>query len=281
MVLCNTLPVFSKYYPIAKYDWFRYNLYKNPTNGVSGLASNEICFFGKHTAKKNIFIPHRHDFYEVIYFLKGKGKQVIGNHEYEVHPHRYCVVPPNVDHVEKLDADGEILFVGFKLDNGVLSDSVSIQQDEAARALPLLESVLREYRDQKTGYKEAAAAYLQIFLVGLLRENTRENKECRDLHYVKTYLEQYYGQKINFRELSALTGYSYDYFRHIFKVAYGISPQDYLINVRLEQAKSMLHNTALSCTQIAISCGFSNSGQMSVMIKRRYGKSPLALRKAD
>jgi AraC-like DNA-binding protein len=81
--------------------------------------------------------------------------------------------------------------------------------------------------------------------------------------------------------LSALTGYSYDYFRHIFKVAYGISPQDYLINVRLEQAKSMLHNTALSCTQIAISCGFSNSGQMSVMIKRRYGKSPLALRKAD
>ena len=241
----------------------------------------DICFLGKHTAQKNVFVPHRHDFYEVIYFLKGKGKAVIGSNEFAVFPHRYCVVPPNVEHVELLEDDGEILFVGFKLDSEELSDGISLQRDEASGALRLLEAVLNEYKNQKTGYKEAAAAYLQILLIRLLRENSKDSKECRDLHYVKTYLEQYYGQKINFRELSALTGYSYDYFRHIFKQRYGTSPQEYLIDVRLEQAKSMLVNTRLSCTQVSNSCGFSNSGQMSVMIKRKYGKTPLELRKAD
>ena len=241
----------------------------------------DICFLGKHNAQKNVFIPHRHDFYEVIYFLKGKGKILIGGKQYLVQPHRYCVVVPNTEHVELLEEDAEILFVGFKLDKNGLSDAVGLQRDETADALRLLESVLREYRNQKTGYKEAAAAYLQLFLVRFLRENTKENKECRDLQYVKTYLEQYYGQKVNFRELAALTGYSYDYFRHMFKRRFGVSPQDYLMEVRLEQAKSMLLNTRLSCTQISTSCGFSNSGQMSVMVKRKYGVSPLGFRKAD
>lgn len=250
-------------------------------NEVIRLLNTEISFFGIHSANKNIFNPHRHDFYEVIYFLKGKGKEVIGNKQYDMSAHSYCVIPPNVEHFELLEDNGEILFVGFKLNDDVLPDIVDVQQDESVSSLWLLESILNEYKDQKTRYKDIAAAYFQIFLVGLLRKNTKENKECRNMHYVKAYLEQYYGQKINFRELASQTGYSYDYFRHVFKMNYGISPQEYLINVRLEQAKTMLLNTRMSCTQISAACGFSNSGQMSVMIKRKYGKVPLELRKAD
>ncbi len=245
------------------------------------MVNSEIRFLGKHTAKNNIFVPHRHNFYEVIYFLRGNGRMIIGDNEYAILPHRYCVVPPDVEHVELFEDDGEIIFVGFKMNSEILTGVVSIQQDGSSSALPLLESILTEYRNQKIAYKEAAVAFLQIFLVRLMRELLEDNKECRDLHYIKTYLEQYYNQKINFRGLSAMTGYSYDYFRHIFKMKFGASPQEYLINIRLEHAKNMLQDTNLSCTQISASCGFSNSGQMSVMIKRKYGKSPLELRKAD
>lgn len=250
-------------------------------NEVRALLNSEICFFGKHNSQVNIFVPHKHDFYEVVYFLKGKGRAIIADREYEVGSHRYCVIPPCTEHVELLGEDGQILFVGFKLNGQILPESIRFQKDESARALTLLESIVNEYKNQRSGYKEAAAAYLQLFLVNFLRKNTKDSVECRDLHYIKTYLEQYYSQKINFRELSALTGYSYDYFRHIFKTKYGISPQEYLIQVRLEQAKTMLKETNLSCTQISAICGFSNSAQMSVMIKRQYGKAPLELRKAD
>lgn len=245
------------------------------------MLNSQICFFGRHNSKVNIFVPHRHDFYEVIYFVKGKGRAIIADNEYSVDSHRYCIVPPRTEHVEILEEDGEILFVGFQLSQDILPATVRFQKDAASHGLSLLESILGEFKNQRSGYREAASAYLQLFLIDFMRRNTKESAECRDLHYIKTYIEQYYSQKINFRELAALTGYSPDYFRHIFKQTYGTSPQEYLIKVRLEQAKNMLQNTRLSCTQISASCGFSNSGQMSVMIRREYGKSPLELRKAD
>ena len=238
------------------------------------MLNSEICFFGKHNSQMNIFIPHKHDFYEVVYFLKGKGRAIIADREYEVVAHRYCIIPPHTEHVELLEEDAEILFVGFKLKQEILPQSIRFQKDESTRALSMLESIVDEYKNQRTGYTEAAAAYLQLFLIAFLRKNTKDSVECRDLHYIKTYLEQYYGQRINFRDVSAMAGYSYDYFRHIFKQTYGVSPQKYLVNIRLEHAKVMLENTDLTCTQVASHCGFSNSAQMSAMIKREFGLTP-------
>lgn len=244
------------------------------------MSSGEICFLGKHSVKNNLFIPHRHDCHEVIYFLKGKGTASVGGIEHPVSPHRYSIVPPDVEHVERLESDGEILFIGFHADQMLPEQCSGIYADKSIRVLPQLEAILREYKGQHTGYKMAAEAFLQLFLVEHLRENKKDSKECRDLNYVKTYLEQYYGQRIDFRGLALQTGYSYDYFRHVFKSRYGLSPQEYLIDIRLEQAKNMLQCTSLSCTQIAASCGFSNSAQMTMMIKRKFCKTPMALRKS-
>lgn len=246
----------------------------------AGLTvSDKIYFLGRQTAKNNIFNPHRHTCYEAIYFLKGSGTACINGTQYAVSPHNYCIVPPNTEHVEHLEEDGEILFVGFRTELDITTACSGMYTDQHIRALPQLEAVLREYKGQRLGYKLASEAFLQLFLVEHLRAHTKDSKDCRDLDYIKTYLKQYYGQHIDFRELSKLTGYSCDYFRHVFKKHYGISPQEYLINIRLEAAKNMLQTTNLSCTQIAASCGFSNSAQMTMMIKRKFRVTPTALRK--
>ena len=244
------------------------------------MFRTEICFLGKQTVKNNIFVPHVHNCCEVIYFLKGEGTAQIGDREFSVRPHSYSIVPPDTEHVERLEDDGEILFIGFHTEQEMLPDFAAMHPDKHMKALPQLEAVLREYKCQSAGYKVASEAFLQLFLVEHLRSSTKESKDCRDLDYIKTYLEQYYSQHINFLELSGLTGYSYDHFRHVFKSRYGCSPQEYLINVRLLQAKKMLQDSNLSCTQIAAACGFSNSAQMTMMVKRRFGMPPLALRKS-
>ena len=245
------------------------------------MLRSEVCFLGKHSARTNDFVLHSHNCHEVVYFLKGKGHMFIGGNTCAVYPHKYCIVPPNTEHMEQLEDDGEILFIGFNLKSGSCAGIDGLYDRGNTHALDRLETILHEFKHQRVGYQEAANALLQLFLVEHLRQHTRESKECKDLHYVKTYLEQYYSQKINFRELSALTGYSYDYFRHMFRRTYGVSPQEYLIDVRLEQAKELLQSTTLSCTQIAAACGFSNGGQMSAMIKRKFESAPSVLRKTD
>jgi AraC family transcriptional activator of pobA len=138
-----------------------------------------------------------------------------------------------------------------------------------------------EYKQQDAEYEIAAGAFLDLLLVSTMRNVNSVSRKCKDIEYIKAYIEQYSNQKINFGQLAKISGYNYDYFRHIFKQRFGISPQDYLIEVRLENAKRLLKGTKLTCTEIAYNCGFSSSAQMSLLFKRKIGVSPLAYKKAD
>jgi transcriptional regulator GlxA family with amidase domain len=60
-----------------------------------------------------------------------------------------------------------------------------------------------------------------------------------------------------------------------------MSPQEYMIDVRLENAKRLLGKTNHSCTDIAYICGFSNGAQMTSMFKKKYGKTPKEFKITD
>mgnify|MGYP003319274626 CR=1 FL=1 len=54
---------------------------------------------------------------------------------------------------------------------------------------------------------------------------------------------------------------------------------EYLLKVRLDNAKFLLLNTNKSIENIAESCGFSSANYFSLMFKRKIGISPLNYRK--
>ncbi len=63
------------------------------------------------------------------------------------------------------------------------------------------------------------------------------------------------------------------------KAMMGISISDYISNLRLEKAKSMLEKTTMSVSEIAYSSGFSSPNYFSTAFKGKYGKSPASFRK--
>ncbi|SDF05515.1 monosaccharide ABC transporter substrate-binding protein, CUT2 family [Pricia antarctica] len=64
------------------------------------------------------------------------------------------------------------------------------------------------------------------------------------------------------------------------KAIMGISISDYIGNIRLEKAKSMLENTSLTISEIGYTCGFSSPNYFSTTFKNNYGMSPLSYRKS-
>ena len=48
----------------------------------------------------------------------------------------------------------------------------------------------------------------------------------------------------------------------------------YLSNYRLEKSVFLLRNTAMSITEIAYACGFSNTSYFCELFRERYGTSP-------
>lgn len=54
---------------------------------------------------------------------------------------------------------------------------------------------------------------------------------------------------------------------------------DYINNIRLEQAKSMLQNPGLTISEIAYKTGFSSPNYFSTVFKNKFGVSPNVFRK--
>ena len=241
----------------------------------------KICFLNRHNTKNNQFKLHSHNCYEIIYFLTGNGQSCINGKSYPVSAGSYCIIPPYAEHVEELEGYGEILFVGFEYKSSSYVLQEGCYDIDKISKHSYFSGIFDEFKNQEPGFQEAAEYLLRMFLLVLLRNANINTKKCKDLNYIKIYIEQYADQKINFRELSALGGYSYDYFRHIFKRKFGVSPQEYMIEIRLNNARRLLESTNLSCTEIAYRCGFSNSPQMTAMFKKKFKETPASFKKAD
>ncbi len=240
-----------------------------------------IYFLNKHNTHSNEFRLHMHNCYEIIYILSGSGTVVVEDKTHPIAQDMYYVVSPQTYHTERFEGYGEILFIGFEYSNKGLIPQNGVYRAGDMSILIYLKKIIDEYKQQNAEYEFAAQAFLELLLVSTMRNINGASRKCKDIEYIKTYIEQYSNQKINFGQLAKLSGYSYDYFRHVFKQRFGVSPQDYLIEVRLENAKRLLKATKLTCTEIAYNCGFSSGAQMSLLFKRKFGASPVAYKKAD
>ena len=236
----------------------------------------KLCFLGQHDTRNNEFKLHTHDCYEIIYFASGSGSVRIGDMTFPVAAHSCCIVPPQCEHTEQLGQDSKIMFIGFEYSSDGRELTGTVFQH--AEIGTLFQKLFSEYKQQAVGYEVAIDSLLKLMLTIALRAVVNDGSKCKNLDYVKNYIEQYHGTKIDFGELAVISGYSYDYFRNIFKKRFGISPQGYLMDIRLSNAKYMLENTELSCTEIAYKCGFSNSAQPSMMFKKKFGVSPSAIK---
>lgn len=65
----------------------------------------------------------------------------------------------------------------------------------------------------------------------------------------------------------------------MFKRETGFSPLEYVINTRIERAKTLLLTTSMTVSEIAEEVGYSNSGSLINLFVKKVGSSPGQYRK--
>ena len=65
------------------------------------------------------------------------------------------------------------------------------------------------------------------------------------------------------------------------KAIFGVSISDYISDIRLEKAKSMLENTSLPISEVAYASGFASPSYFSTSFKNKFGNSPGTFRKSS
>lgn len=95
---------------------------------------------------------------------------------------------------------------------------------------------------------------------------------------IKEYIDNNYTSKITLDELAEMFYLSKYYLVRLFKNQNGITPINYLIEKRIEYAKTLLLNTQLSVKELADKCGFDDYVYFSKIFKDRTGYSPTHFR---
>ena len=100
-------------------------------------------------------------------------------------------------------------------------------------------------------------------------------------HYVrrvKNYINALYMQPLRVEEIAEKLNLDRRYLSRLFKEKTGITVQEYLIEVRLNEAKKQLENGS-SVSQAAQLSGYEDVCNFSKMFKARFGISPGKLKK--
>ncbi len=94
------------------------------------------------------------------------------------------------------------------------------------------------------------------------------------LDFCTSYIENNMHKKIGTGDLTALLGVTQPYLYKIFFNRFGIGPKAYIISRKMQRAKRMLRETALTVTQISNSLGYSDPLTFSKAFKASEGISP-------
>jgi AraC-like DNA-binding protein len=144
---------------------------------------------------------------------------------------------------------------------------------ELSVSVPTLEEIMRFISPLK---------YIAIELYKhcqTLRNDASEPSTTRQV-YLKAlhFINENYMQQISCDTLSSELSYSISYIQYVFKKEANTTIKAQIIKTRLSKAKHLLSHSQISITDIAFTCGFSDSNYFSTAFKNKYGISPKSYR---
>ena len=270
----------------------------------SNLDENEIVInIGTHEKAVSL---HNHSHTELTIVLGGSAIHEIEGHPFSISQGDVYVVPPESNHrytdVHDLTLCDILISVPTFLKYNSIFDllpsfhELFLQfgtspefnrfhiEDESDFQFvrELCYRVLNEYHQKPPGYKIVSSHYFAALLSCLLRSFPTSTKinDFR-LHTAIEYISIHYIEKISIRDLSRLSSLSERQFYRLFKSIYGLSPVQYIKQLRISHAAQLLITTDLSLSRIAIQSGFPDQSLFSKQFSEYYHMSPREFRQSS
>lgn len=92
--------------------------------------------------------------------------------------------------------------------------------------------------------------------------------------HVITHLHENFADRLSSDDLAEMAGLSTSHFERRFRRAFGASPRQYLVRIRVEHAARMLLETDKTVSEIAHECGFYDHAHFSRSFRKIMQSSP-------
>ena len=257
-------------------------------------------------AHKRSYIVDYDDFvmaydYRLFYVSRGAIEIIFEDTAVTLTENYMTVIPPATKYILKKLDDCEYIVINFDMDfamfdhknpqhprsvgefckKAVLSvnlyNNVPIFLSGNENAKKMLSEICAEYTKKSFYSIEKSSAFLKSVIVESII-HTKLDKTPKIVNDIKKYIDENYDKAITNNGLGDKFLYHPNHLNRLFKTHTQRSIREFIIDVRLTKAVSMLNKTNLSITQIGEACGFSSSAYFIKKFKEKYGISPLKFR---
>ncbi|WP_167577958.1 AraC family transcriptional regulator [Ammoniphilus sp. YIM 78166] len=237
---------------------------------------------------------HKHESTEIFFIQEGKGQFLVGQEIISAKRGDLVLIHPFVEHETISSVNDSIK--GFSLTFTHLHISELPKGHFNLESSPVLlgaqtnhmaiskylEDIHTEHQDMTFGSQEIINSLLTAFIILILRslnDNTNNHSNISISEKAIKYISQNYNKDLSLSELADVIFVSPYHLAHTFKNEIGISPIQYLIQYRIDEAKKMLLHSNLSIQEISYKVGYHNATYFNLIFKKTTGLSPGKFRK--
>ena len=148
----------------------------------------------------------------------------------------------------------------------------------------LANTVIKATQSAEAGYRQIITGLI-LKMLGLIHtvakyKSLPATHEPKLISKAKFLLQESIDSTINLEDLAKELPMGYSRFRKTFKAHTGTSPNQYLLNLRLDKAKELLLSTNLTVGEIAYQTGFESIFYFSRLFRQKNGLAPKFFREA-
>lgn len=224
-----------------------------------------------------------YDSFQLIYVADGEILLEQGGFNYTAHSGEFLIIDCYKPHYYYAEKNAQTIWLHFDGSSSAewyneIKENCGVVIKNYGKSLPILTTIIDMMKRGESELALSSKIY-ELILSVPLNSKSSSLKENEELNNALKYIADNYGKEISVAALAQTAKLSQSHFSKLFKSYTGLSPYDYLLNVRLEKAKEMLIETDLSISEIASKTGFNSTANFIYFFHKETLASPLKFRK--
>lgn len=227
--------------------------------------------------------------YQLLYVASGKAHFFINGEDRLVSAGNMVLfLPRQEQHYEYYGKDKTevfwVHFTGGNVKNILRKYNIPLDENvfysgSSASYTTLFKEMIHEFQTCRDGYQEMVEMYLRQLLIMIQRTSQEKRPTMSsylqdEMEYARRYFIDHYNENINIEEYAQSRNMSISWFLRNFKQATKVSPMQYILSIRMNNAVSLLETTEYNVTEIAAIVGYDNPLYFSRVFKKTKGVSP-------
>ncbi|WP_051691758.1 AraC family transcriptional regulator [Pedobacter borealis] len=279
-------------------DFFEKNQITVPKAVMQELVKNKFFKNALYITEIGFFINANNRYrlsesscpdYVLVYCQNGKGHCETRNEIFPMEADQFMILSPTQFHSFQSDPNSLwsiqwLRFSGLMADE--LKNSLDLQQFEKPSPLFSSNQIPEAFQKifscladgfalENIGYANLNLYHLITLLIFLNKESRNVKKDEDQLEQSISFMKENLHRSLTVESIAKEFNYSSSHYSTLFKQKTGLSPIDYFIRLKIQNACQLLTKSNLIVKEIAQKVGYDDPFYFSRMFKKIIGKSPI------